>query len=124
MSANDISNETILNLTAQLDREEATQFLAETLRALLFDREMLRGERDSARAMAEDIRLDMQGDVFILEFTIAVLQEEREELRAALRECVETWRPLLADADLTAHENPAYLTLMRADQVLEKGADA
>lgn len=89
MSRTDTSNEAILNLTAQLDREETTQFLAETLRALLFDREMLRGERDSARMMAEDIRLDMQGDMSSLELTIAVLQEEREELRAALERAIE-----------------------------------
>jgi hypothetical protein len=44
--------------------------------------------------------------------------DEIVRLREALRDCVETWRPLLADADLTAHENPAYLTLMRADLVL------
>ena len=45
MSRTDTSNEAILNLTAQLDREETTQFLAETLRALLFDREACRGQR-------------------------------------------------------------------------------
>lgn len=44
--------------------------------------------------------------------------DEIVRLREALRDCVETWRPLLADADLTAHENPAYLTLMRADLAL------
>ncbi len=44
--------------------------------------------------------------------------DEIERLRAVLHDCVETWRPLLADADLTAHENPAYLTLMRADLAL------
>lgn len=44
--------------------------------------------------------------------------DEIERLRAALRECVEVWRPLLADADLTAHENPAFLALMRADLML------
>jgi hypothetical protein len=49
---------------------------------------------------------------------IGTLEAERDRLREALRDCVETWRPLLADADLTAHENPAYLTLMRADLVL------
>lgn len=43
---------------------------------------------------------------------------EIERLREALRECVEVWRPLLADADLTAHENPAFLALMRADLAL------
>ena len=46
------------------------------------------------------------------------LRAERDRLLDALRDCVETWRPLLADADLTAHENPAYLTLMRADLAL------
>jgi hypothetical protein len=96
MSRTDTSNEAILNLAAQLGREEATQFLAETLRALLFDREMLRGERDSARAMAEDIRLDMQKDMSSLELTIAWLQDEREELRAALR-------GLLADTQHVRH---------------------
>ena len=45
-------------------------------------------------------------------------ETERDRLREVLRDCVETWRPLLADADLTAHENPAYLTLMRADLAL------
>jgi hypothetical protein len=45
-------------------------------------------------------------------------EAERDRLREALWDCVETWRPLLADADLTAHENPAYLTLMHADLVL------
>ncbi len=45
-------------------------------------------------------------------------EAERDRLRETLRDCVETWRPLLADADLTAHENPAYLTLMRADLAL------
>ncbi len=46
------------------------------------------------------------------------LRAERNRLRTALRDCVETWRPLLADADPTADENPAYLTLMRADLAL------
>jgi hypothetical protein len=46
-------------------------------------------------------------------------EAECDRLRRALKDCVETWRPLLADADLTAHENPAYLTLLHADMVLE-----
>lgn len=54
----DISNEAILNLAAQLEREETTQFIAEKFRALLFDREWLRGERDSARNYAADIRIE------------------------------------------------------------------
>ncbi|MFM2150302.1 MAG: hypothetical protein RLZZ187_2608 [Pseudomonadota bacterium] len=51
-------------------------------------------------------------------YTEAEVRAERDRLREVLRDCVETWRPLLADADLTAHENPAYLTLMRADLAL------
>jgi len=47
-----------------------------------------------------------------------IIIQRADRLREALRNCVETWRPLLADADLTAHENPAYLTLMHADLVL------
>lgn len=58
MSKQDISNTAILNLAAHLDREEPTQFLADRFRALLMDREWLRGERDSARNRAADLMLE------------------------------------------------------------------
>jgi hypothetical protein len=71
MNKIDISNETILNLAAHLEREETTQFLAEKFRALLFDREWLRGGRDGARGKAND------------------LMAEHHELREALARAIE-----------------------------------
>lgn len=63
-------------------------------------------------------RNQLRSEVLLLEAVGADAADEIDRLREALRDCVETWRPLLADADLTAHENPAYLTLMHADLVL------
>jgi hypothetical protein len=71
MSEYDISNDAILNLAAQLNREETTQFLADRFRALLMDREWLRGERDSARNYAADLLV------------------ERQQLRAALERAID-----------------------------------
>lgn len=61
MSKQDISNEAILNLAAQLDREVVTQFLADKFRALLADRERLRGERDAARETLREALDDVPG---------------------------------------------------------------
>lgn len=58
MSKIDISKETILGLATHLDREETTQFIADKFRALLLDREWLRGERDSARNYAADLIIE------------------------------------------------------------------
>lgn len=61
MSEQNISNEAILNLAAQLDREVMTQFLADKFRALLADRERLRGERDAARETLREALDDVPG---------------------------------------------------------------
>lgn len=60
MSEHDISNDAILRLAKQLDREEITQFLADKFRALLADREWLRGERDAARSMVEELKAKLE----------------------------------------------------------------
>ena len=61
MSEQNISNEAILNLAKQLDREATTQFLADKFRALLADRERLRGERDAARETLREALDDVPG---------------------------------------------------------------
>ena len=58
MSEYDISNDAIINLAKQLDREETTKFLAGTLFRLLLDREWLRGERDAAHETLRDALAD------------------------------------------------------------------
>ena len=60
MSKQDISNDAILRLAALLDREVTTQFLADKFRALLADREWLRGERDAARSMVEELKAKLE----------------------------------------------------------------
>ena len=89
MSEQDISNEAILNLAAQLDREGTTQFLADRFRALLMDRECLRGERDSARMMVNDMGLDLRKEVAILEIKLDWARGEREALRETLLDALE-----------------------------------
>ena len=61
MSEYDISNDAIINLAKQLDREETTKFLAGTLFRLLLDREWLRGERDAAHETLRDALKDAPG---------------------------------------------------------------
>jgi hypothetical protein len=80
----DISSDAILHLIGQLDREETTQFLADTLRALLMDRECLRGERDAARMMVDDMGLDLRQEVAILEIKLDWSRDERDQLLTAL----------------------------------------
>ena len=106
MSEQDISNEAILNLAAQLDREETTQFLADRFRALLMDRECLRGERDSARMMVDDMGLDLRKEVAILEIKLDWARDEREALRETLRDALD--------------DVPGWVT--SADALLKKGA--
>ena len=55
MSRIDISDEAILRLIRQLDHEKTTEFLADTLRLLLINRETLRDQRDAARTDAKDL---------------------------------------------------------------------
>lgn len=89
MSEHDISNDAILRLAKQLDREVTTQFLADKFRALLADREYLRGERDSARMTAEDVSLDLRKEVAILEIKLGWALDEREALRETLRDALD-----------------------------------
>ena len=50
----------------------------------------------------------------------AALSEAREVLRA----CVETWEPLLADAELNPQDNPARVVLARAARLLAPPPEA
>jgi hypothetical protein len=48
------------------------------------------------------------------------ITDEPSELREALEAAVQAWEPLLADADLSAGENPAWLAIQKAKSILAK----
>jgi len=106
-----------LRVEAAAWRGEMQPTFVEILDEAVGEIERLRSERDKYMA-AYDAAVD---EHLHDQMQLRDAGDECDRLREALRDCVETWRPLLADADLTAHENPAYLTLMRADLTLGEG---